>query len=236
MQRGPYGSAVRMYDPWDTKLLEHNKTDPTGVAFLVERHETSDLRRVDVRRSCREAECPDQLLLLETAFETNHPLPHEPRRHHPDRNRFSMAGAPCNFDGMANGVAVVQIGADAPLSEVLRDNSGLHTDGTRDDLLKGCVDPVLPVKIHEFRITYEPGLAEGQIRQLRGFIGGLDKVLVSPVAGQGSPIIVTAWANQLELTDAGDARLAQFVDEFEGSLESPEPGGLCNGGVGTPTA
>ncbi len=83
-------------------------------------------------------------------------------------------------------------------------------------------------------ITYEPGLAEGQIRQLRGFIGGLDKVLVSPVAGQGSPIIVTAWANQLELTDAGDARLAQFVNEFEGSFDAPEPGGRCNGGIGSP--
>jgi hypothetical protein len=57
---------------------------------------------------------------------------------------------------------------------------------------------------------------------------------VSPVAGQGSPIIVTAWANQLELTDANDARLAQFVNEFEGSFDAPEPGGRCTGGTGSP--
>jgi len=85
-------------------------------------------------------------------------------------------------------------------------------------------------------ITYEPGIAEDQVRQLGGFTGGFDKVLVSPVAGQGSPIIVTAWSNQLELADAGDARLAQFVNEFEGSFDSPEPGGRCNGGIGTPAA
>ena len=59
---------------------------------------------------------------------------------------------------------------------------------------------------------------------------------MSPVAGQGSPIIVTAWSNQLELADAGDGRLAQFVNEFEGSFDSPEPGGRCNGGIGTPAA
>ncbi len=85
-------------------------------------------------------------------------------------------------------------------------------------------------------ITYEPGIAEDQVRQLGGFTGGFDKVLVSPVAGQGSPIIVTAWSNQLELADAGDGRLAQFVNEFEGSFDSPEPGGRCNGGIGTPAA
>lgn len=85
-------------------------------------------------------------------------------------------------------------------------------------------------------ITYEPGLAEDQLRTLSGFTGGFDKVLVSPVAGQGSPIIATAWANQLELADAGDARLAQFVNEFEGSFDAPEPGGRCNGGIGNPTA
>lgn len=85
-------------------------------------------------------------------------------------------------------------------------------------------------------ITYEPGIAEDRIHTLRGFTGRLDKVLVSPVPGQGSPVIVTAWANQLELTDAGDARLAQFVNEFECSLDVPEPGGRCSGGVGAPAA
>ena len=83
-------------------------------------------------------------------------------------------------------------------------------------------------------ITYKPRLADSQVKKLMEFTGRFDKVLVSPVTGQDSPIIVTAWANQLELTEASDARLAQFVNEFEGSLAAPEPGGRCNGGAGAP--
>ena len=83
-------------------------------------------------------------------------------------------------------------------------------------------------------ITYEPDLPEDQVQILRDFTGRADKVLVSPIANQGSPIIVTAWGNQLELQDAGDSRLEQFLNEFEGSFSAPEPGGACNRGVGAP--
>ena len=83
-------------------------------------------------------------------------------------------------------------------------------------------------------ITYEPDLPEDQVQILRGFTGPADKVLVSPIANQGAPIIATAWGNQLELLDASDSRLEQFVNEFEGSFSAPEPGGACNRGVGSP--
>lgn len=81
-------------------------------------------------------------------------------------------------------------------------------------------------------ITYSPDLPDDQINALRSFTNRLDKVLVSPVAGQSSKIVATAWANQLELDDAFDPRLEQFVNEFEGSLAAPEPGGACAGGIG----
>ncbi len=76
-------------------------------------------------------------------------------------------------------------------------------------------------------ITYRTDIGGDQIGRLRRFTRGIDKVLVSPVPGQAAPIIATAWANQLELDDANDSRLEQFVNEFEGSPDSPEPGGAC---------
>jgi hypothetical protein len=85
-------------------------------------------------------------------------------------------------------------------------------------------------------ITYRPDLPNGGIDRLRGLIRSPDKVLISPIEGQGPAAIATAWANQLELDDTADSRLDQFVNEFEGSRSAPEPGGRCSGGVGTPAS
>ncbi|GMR01702.1 MAG: hypothetical protein BMS9Abin20_0021 [Acidimicrobiia bacterium] len=83
-------------------------------------------------------------------------------------------------------------------------------------------------------ISYDPSLSDDDIQSFRSFVGRSEKVLVSPVPGQNAPIIVSAWARQLELDDAGDSRLGQFVNEFTGGANSPERGGRCNGGVGNP--
>jgi hypothetical protein len=83
-------------------------------------------------------------------------------------------------------------------------------------------------------ITYRSDLSTEDIDRLRGLIRRPDKVLISPIEGQGPPAVATAWANQLELDDVADPRLDQFVNEFEGSSSAPEPGGRCSGGVGTP--
>jgi len=83
-------------------------------------------------------------------------------------------------------------------------------------------------------ITYLPDLDPHQIDRLTRFTGGVDKVLVSPVAGQDAPVIATAWGNQLELPDADDQRLEQFVNEFERRSSAPEPGAPCRGGIGNP--
>ncbi len=47
-------------------------------------------------------------------------------------------------------------------------------------------------------------------------------------------MMATAWGYQLELQEAEDPRLNQFIAEFAGSLEAPEPGGSCRGGIGNP--
>ncbi len=146
--------------------------------------------------------------------------------------------------GVPDGTAQVPVAAPQHVQGVIHEDGDVPAGGPHADIWQNCgfydaeIDSENAVHSLEHGavwITYEPGLPADQVGALKGFTGGFDKVLVSPVAGQGSPIIVTAWANQLELDDAGDPRLAQFVNEFEGSFDAPEPGGRCSGGVGTPT-
>jgi len=83
-------------------------------------------------------------------------------------------------------------------------------------------------------VSYSDDMPDGDVESLRRFVSRNEKVLVSMVPGQGSPVIATAWARQLELDDPADSRLEQFVNEFTGASSAPEPGGRCNGGVGQP--
>lgn len=83
-------------------------------------------------------------------------------------------------------------------------------------------------------ITYQPSIPDDQLEILRDLGSPTEKVLVTPVAGQGSPIMATAWGYQLSLDTPDDPRLGQFIVEFAGSLNAPEPGGACTGGVGVP--
>jgi hypothetical protein len=83
-------------------------------------------------------------------------------------------------------------------------------------------------------ITYRPDISQNDLEVIRSLARPLEKTVASPVPTQTSPIMVTAWGFQLELQSADDPRLAQFVNEFAGSLTAPEPGGACSGGVGNP--
>ena len=83
-------------------------------------------------------------------------------------------------------------------------------------------------------ISYGESVPDDEVQSLLRFVSRNEKVVVSKVAGQGSPIIATAWARQLDLDDAADSRLEQFVNEFTGASSAPEPGGRCSGGVGQP--
>jgi hypothetical protein len=58
---------------------------------------------------------------------------------------------------------------------------------------------------------------------------------VTPYAGLPTPIVMSAWGFQLRLTSPTDRRMQQFVNKLRYShLYSPEYGGPCAGGVGTP--
>lgn len=95
-------------------------------------------------------------------------------------------------------------------------------------------------------ITYQPSLPKSELDQLYAFFakqkplsapgGGSSRYIdITPYPGLPSPIVVTSWGFQLKLTSATDPRLQQFVDKFRFSQAfSPEYGGACVGGVGTP--
>lgn len=84
-------------------------------------------------------------------------------------------------------------------------------------------------------IAFNPDIGQEEMDRLRRFVRRDRKVIVSPVTDLDEGILVTAWGNQLAPDSADDARIEQFVNEFAGSNEAPEPTGACRGGVGDPS-
>lgn len=82
-------------------------------------------------------------------------------------------------------------------------------------------------------ITFRSDLPEDQVNILRG-LAREDYVLASFYPDQPSPVIATAWRNQLRLDTAKDPRLRQFVDQFRISETAPRSGNGCENGVGDP--
>ena len=97
-------------------------------------------------------------------------------------------------------------------------------------------------------ISYQPSLPQSEVSQLKSFVER--QSVLTPAQGQGSrymdltpysglptPIVVSSWGFQLRLTSPTDPRLQQFVDKFRASKQyTPEYGGECTGGAGTPAA
>jgi putative peptide zinc metalloprotease protein len=83
-------------------------------------------------------------------------------------------------------------------------------------------------------ITYRPDLPHDQVAVLEQVAARQPYVLVSPYPDLPAPVVASAWAHQLRLDAARDARLNAFVDAFVLGPEAPERGGPCTGGVGRP--
>ena len=83
-------------------------------------------------------------------------------------------------------------------------------------------------------ITYRPDLPEEQVSQLEDLAQGESYMLVSPMEGLPSPIVASAWGNQLQAEDASSEKLEQFKSYFLQGPQTPEPGAACSGGVGEP--
>ena len=96
-------------------------------------------------------------------------------------------------------------------------------------------------------ITYQPSLPASEVSQLRAFVGkqtvltpagasgGSRYIDLTPYPGLPAPIVATSWGFQLRLSSPADQRLQQFVNKFRASQQyTPEYGGPCTGGTGTP--
>ncbi len=114
----------------------------------------------------------------------------------------------------------------------------------------GVYDKPIPAEraVHDLEhgavwITYQPTLPHAQVASLRAFearqskLGGTGSryVDLTPYPGLPSPIVISSWGFQLRVTSPTDPRLQRFVDTFRNSQRySPEYGGECTGGLGTP--
>jgi hypothetical protein len=95
-------------------------------------------------------------------------------------------------------------------------------------------------------ITYQPSLPASEVSQLRAFVekqtvlpsaeGASSRYVdLTPYLGLSSPVVISSWGFQLKVSSPDDPRLQQFVDKFRASQAyTPEYGGACAGGVGTP--
>ncbi|HKY68935.1 MAG TPA: DUF3105 domain-containing protein, partial [Acidimicrobiales bacterium] len=89
-------------------------------------------------------------------------------------------------------------------------------------------------------IAYDPALDEAQLSTLSTLVAQQAKVTATPYAGLPSPLVVTAWARQLQLDSVDDPRLVQFIETYRNSDNAPEPSSACQGvgepAVASPTA
>ena len=84
-------------------------------------------------------------------------------------------------------------------------------------------------------VTFRPDLPADQIERLQTLAGDQPYLLVSPVPDLPSPVVASAWNNQLPLESIDDDRFDQFVRYFQQGPQTVEPGARCSGGVGEPT-
>ncbi len=129
----------------------------------------------------------------------------------------------------------------------------LHRDHTEDDVdydqappAGGAHDPVwldcgaydTPVRdenaVHDLEhgavwISYDPDLGDDDVAALAEALP--DNGILAPYDGLESPVVVTVWQRQLELTGADDPRLGLFIAAFGDGHTSPEPFASCEGGT-----
>ncbi|RBM04705.1 DUF3105 domain-containing protein [Streptomyces sp. PT12] len=80
-------------------------------------------------------------------------------------------------------------------------------------------------------VTYNDSASDADVEALTERVSSTPYSLMSPLADQESPIVLTAWGNQLPLDTADDPRVDEFFETFVQGEQTPEPGAACTGGV-----
>tara|TARA_R110002124_G_C8968568_1_gene514777 strand:- start:6020 stop:6682 length:663 start_codon:yes stop_codon:yes gene_type:complete len=83
-------------------------------------------------------------------------------------------------------------------------------------------------------VTYNPDQVTGDdLKALQDAVPSTFSVL-SPMSDLQSPVVISAWANQVELDGVDDPRLQDFVDKFWQGGDAPEAGASCSGAIDGP--
>ncbi|MBM7503475.1 DUF3105 domain-containing protein [Agromyces aurantiacus] len=83
-------------------------------------------------------------------------------------------------------------------------------------------------------VTYDPeALTDDEVSTLRSKLPST-YVILSPFEGLPAPIVLSGWNSQLQVDDAGDERIAAFLEEYWLSQDVPEPGAACTGAIDGP--
>lgn len=81
-------------------------------------------------------------------------------------------------------------------------------------------------------ITYDPSLSEDDVEALAVQLP--DNGILSPYDDLPSPVVVTVWGTQLQLSGPQDAGLRLFIEKYQGGITAPEPFASCQGGLTDP--
>ncbi|PZG21448.1 hypothetical protein C1I98_37100 [Spongiactinospora gelatinilytica] len=82
-------------------------------------------------------------------------------------------------------------------------------------------------------ITYNPTLPKAQVETLKK-LAGEEYMLLSPYPGLPSPIVASAWNNQIKLSSADDPKLPRFISKYRNNpTNTPEFGASCEGPYST---
>ncbi|MFE2511744.1 DUF3105 domain-containing protein [Streptomyces naganishii] len=81
-------------------------------------------------------------------------------------------------------------------------------------------------------VTYNDKAPKADVAALAAKVRRTPYTLMSPVADQKDPIMLSAWAHQRTVTGAGDPNADKFLAEFVQGPQTPEPGAACTGGLG----
>jgi hypothetical protein len=83
-------------------------------------------------------------------------------------------------------------------------------------------------------VTYDAeALSDEELETLKGKLPST-YVILSPFDGLPSPIVLSGWNSQLQVEEADDPRIAEFLEEYWQSQNVPEPGALCTGAIDGP--
>ncbi|MFM9441629.1 DUF3105 domain-containing protein [Streptomyces acidiscabies] len=82
-------------------------------------------------------------------------------------------------------------------------------------------------------VTYNTKAAEADVKSLTEKVKKTSYTMMSPYDAQSSPITLSAWGHQLNVTEASDPRVNEFFDKYVQGAQTPEPGAACSGGKAT---